>query len=224
MKAGVIATIEGDFDRLDSYHESTTDRGFDLTTCVDVRRGHIDLPTGDLIAQSGRVLTQSVERVSEVDVEDGEIITSDGHDRISQWTQFIVVPGEFMIVEGGDDTFAFDVVGDLTQTHIERANFDLDEYAETRPEAEPWKYGFYNGAGNAESGTVYGTNVVEDPEMGDVLSQSNKSQLGLELMYESMEMKMEVTNSGYSRVLRPTNFSTENFVHFILNEFWEHRE
>ncbi len=99
---------------------------------------------------------------------------------------------------------------------------DIDAYAESRPNANPWKCGFSNAHGNIESGTVYGHDVTDDLNMGDVIDSSDKTQIGLEFEYSGTQIKMEVSGNGFVRVLEPS-LRTETFLGFVEDEiapFW----
>lgn len=222
MKSGIIGKINGDFGTLDSFEETIQDRGFDVTTCLDVRHGHMDLMNG-VIGRSGRVLEQEVTEVEDIQVVDGTIEIGSKLDTVSSFTEFLVVPDSgFLLVENKEGEFAFDILAEVSNTEIVSAEIDLDEYASVRSRANPWKCGFYRDSGNAENGIVHGQNVLDDPEMGNVLTQSNKNQLGLEFNYKGMNLKMEATSSGYVRAHRPTNFTSENFLQFIRDDLVNH--
>ena len=220
MESGIIGTIDGDLGEVPSFNNAEQERGFGLNTCVDVRPGQTNLQ-GDLVLQGGEAVTESVAEVSIPSVDDGTITTTEDYQKTFLYTEFLAVPGEFIIIDGTDGEFLFDQLTSYTDGFVSRATVDLDSYAESRPNADPWECGFSGASGNIDSGTVYGEDVTDDLNMGDVLESSDKNQLGLEFEYEGRDIKMEVSRSGFIRILEPS-MQQGTFVEFIKDEIQPH--
>jgi len=221
MESGIIGTIEGDLGQIPSFNDQDQERGYGLNTCVDVRPGQTNLQ-GDVVLQGGEAVTESVAEVSVPSVDDdGTITTNADYQKTFVYTEFLAVPGEFIIIDGTDGEFLFDELTARTDGFVSRATVDLDSYAESRPNADPWECGFSGASGNIDAGTVYGEDVTDDLNMGDVLESSDKNQLGLEFEYEGRDIKMEVSESGFVRILEPS-MQQGTFVEFVKDEIQPH--
>lgn len=222
MRSGVVAVPSGDFEEIGEYDTVREERGFELAEVVDVdppqQRLGTDLPP----VQTGQALLEEAERVSVPYAEDGQIRTEEQYQKVPKLTDFLTSPGEFVVVENNDGKFFYeDILPDLTDVRFGRANINLDSYAQTRPDANPWKVGFDNAGGNAEKGTVYGDDVVNDPDMGVVLNRSNKNQLGLEFEYEGRDVKVDIAANGWVNMIEPSAGSAF-FSNFIYSELMPH--
>lgn len=72
--------------------------------------------------------------------------------------------------------------------------------------------------GNAENGVVHGTDLLHDDELSGVLHESNLNQLGLEYPYNGQMLKVNMAESGYFEVYQPSNYESEDYLQFILDE------
>jgi hypothetical protein len=167
-------------------------------------------------AIAGRAAIERVDEQEEVSFRDGEIVAHQQPAKIGHYTEFVVVPGSFVVVENGTGTFAFDLISEQTGAEIERAELDLYELSGQIEGADPWQIGFYNNSGRAEKGTVYGDNLLTDDEIGEVLKRAEKNQLGLRFNGRHSEtVQMTATESGYLEIYQPDSYDTEEFLQFI---------
>lgn len=224
MKSGIIGVSSGNFGSISSLQTTRQSRGFTLNTCVNVGPvQQTSLPTGSQInLQKGRALIEDTEKLSVPSVQGGQIVTNDQWEKVTSMTEFLIAPGKFVLVDDTEGLFVFDIMENQTGQSFSRPTIDLDSYAQTRPNADPWKYGFNNAGRQAEKGTVYGTDVVSDPDMGAVLNRSDKNQLGLQFSYNGRQTKMEVSKNGFIRVIEPSvgNRYIVNFIHNELQPHW----
>lgn len=220
MNDGIIAVARDDFDTIDGFNTSYEERDFELNECVDVtNQSNVN---GEIEYQIGRALIEDTQKVSVPYVEDGEIKSEKQWQKVVNTTDFIIAPGSFVIVTDTSGKFFFDIMEDITDTSFSRPTIDLDSYAQTRSGGNPWMYGFDNAGGNAEKGVVYGENVVEDPDMGEVLERSDKNQLGLQFSYSGNRVKMSISANGYVRIIEPgaSDGFLKNFVQDEFEPFW----
>lgn len=224
MKSGIIGVCAGNFGSINSFNDTRQDKGYTLHTCVEV--GPVQqssLSTGGQInLQRGRALIEDTEKISIPSVQNRQIVTNDQWEKVASMTEFLVAPGDYVLVDDTEGLFVFDIMESQTSNSFSRPTIDLDAYAQTRPNADPWKYGFNNAGTQAEKGTVYGTDVVSDPDMGAVLSRSDKNQLGLQLSYNGRQTKVEASENGFVRIIEPSvgNRYIANFIHDELQPHW----
>jgi len=226
MRAGVIGNIHGEFSEIESFHSTTKQDGATFTRSLQVNQTK-SLEDGSPVF-IGEAATQVIEESESIVIESdtGDIeIAKRGH-KEGKYTEFVAVPGEFMVVGSGDGTFAFDLLQEQHPgTRVERVNLDLNEYAKDYYKADgvnPWQVGFYGNIGSAEKGVVYGDNVIADSEIGDALDRSQVNQLGLEYEMLGYDMKMTMAESGYIEVYNPSNLESEEFAQYIQEEIMDY--
>lgn len=228
MQAGVIATIDGDFDEIEFFHRSEEQDGRTFNRSLQIQRVASN-ETGHQV-YVGEAATQVIEDEEsvEIDSETGNIEVGEYPTKESKYTQFVSIPGIFVAVDSGAGTFAFNLIqSQHPGTHIERAEFDLNAYADdyyTADDVDPWQVGFYGNIGQAEKGVVYGENVVSDDEIGDVLERSQLNQLGLRYQMLDYDMKVTMTESGYVEIYNPSNLESEEFAEYITNEILQYEK
>jgi hypothetical protein len=222
MKAGVIGTVDGDFEELNSFSETFIQGETELERCIEVRQTQVT--DGGVPVQTGRVATQKLDEQETVEINDGQISVYEQPDVTTLYTEFLTVPGEFVAVSNSSGVFAFDTIGRRTNTNIERAELDLDSYAEAHAEATPWKVGFYGHLGEADNGVIHGASVLEDSDFGDVLQDAQKNQLGLEFTRDGEVMKVTMAESGYVEVYQPSNYDSAEYAEFVAEEILQHIE
>lgn len=222
MKAGVIGTVDGDFDGIESFSETYTHDNHELERCVEVRQS---LTTDSGIpVQTGRVATEKLDEEETVEIEGGEITVYEQTEIITLYTEFITVPGEFVAVSNSSGVFAFDTIGRNTDTAIERAELDIDSFAESNSDANPWKVGFYGHLGEADNGVIHGTSVLDDSDIGDVLQDAKKNQLGVEYTKDGDQIKVTMAESGYIEIYQPSNYDSADYAEFVVEEILHHIE
>lgn len=217
MYAGVVGLVSGSPERLGSFEETVTQDGFDLTRCVEVDRV-FSLPDGTH-ATSGRAAVERVKQVEEVDIEDGHIEPYREPQKITTYTEFLMVPGEFVVVDSSDGAFAFDLVQDETGGAIERTGLDTAAFRAAH-DGDLWKLGYADPDGG--TGVVYG-----DPD-GSGVSESavprgaTTTQVGLTHDYRDDRVKMTLTRSGYVAVYRPGEWDGKEFLQYLQDEVVGH--
>ncbi|AZQ14517.1 hypothetical protein DOS48_06545 [Halorubrum sp. PV6] len=65
---------------------------------------------------------------------------------------------------------------------------------------------------------MYGENVFSDDEIGEVLERSQLNQLGLQFERDGQIIKTTMSESGYVEIYQPSNFESEDYAEFILND------
>lgn len=223
MKRGIIGTGNGNLPSMQSYTSSHQNHGMTLNECVEVGpTSSVSTPNGNQITvQTGRALAEVANNVSKPTVQNGSIQSTNTWEKVASVTDFILCPNEFIIIGDTSGKFFFDILGSRNSISVTRPTIDLDAYAQTRPNALPWKYGFSNLGGNADKGVVYGTDLPNDPNMGTILQQSNKNQLGLEFQHNGRQTKMEVSASGFVRIMEPAAGS-DDLAAFVSDELQPH--
>lgn len=222
MDAGVIGKVNGQFDALESFQDSRQDGSTELRRGLEVRQ-RIPGPNGSE-AFRGRAAIQRVENKESIEFEGEKIIATEKPGKTTVYTEFLAVPGEFVVVSSGSGEFAFNLIQEQTNTDIERGSIDIFRFAEEHGHAEPWQVGFYGTGGNAQKGVVYGEDVLSDGDIGSALSNAKKNQFGLEYEYDGQSVKMTVTESGYLRIFQPSNFDSKDLAQFVADEILHHVE
>lgn len=222
MRAGVIGTIDGKFDKIEPFHETQEQDGRRFTRSLQVNRtSHRDSGHTVYVGEAAIQVIEEVESVK-IDPETGEIDVGEQPTKESKYTQFVAVPGSFMAVSSGAGIFAFDLLkSQHPGINVQRVELDLNAYADdyyTAEGVDPWQIGFYGNIGQAEKGVVYGENVISDDDIGDVLERSQINQLGLQYEMMDYDMKVTLTESGYVEVYNPGNIESEEFAEYITDE------
>ena len=220
MKAGVIGVPDGDFGTVESFERKVSDDP-ELYQCVEVQRRQ-ETENG-LIVQKGRAATQKLDEQESVAIVDGSIRIQNRSQPVTKYTEFVAVPGQFVVVANSGGIFAFDLLAD--GVGIERAEIDLDGYLDVQQseyDATPWKTGFYGHLGTAEKGVVYGEGVLDDEDFGGAVAGSQKNQLGLSYTQGDELMKVNITESGYVEIYQPSNYEEEEFSEFVAEEILAH--
>ncbi|WP_440769353.1 hypothetical protein [Natronorubrum sp. DTA28] len=220
MDSGVIGLVDGHFEEPESFIRSREDGKFELNRALDIRKP-LRGPDGTT-AYQGYAAIQRVEEVDSFEFSNEEIISTEERSKNTYYTEFVVVPDSFAIISSGSGEFFFDLLNEQTGATIERANFDLYSFLNEHTDANQWQAGFYGNEGQAKKGTVYGENVLDDGDVGEVLAHSKLNQLGLEYDYEDFTTKMTVTESGYLDLYQPSNLETEQFLQYISDEILHH--
>lgn len=218
MKSGLVGRVRGDFDAIDTseFPQVRKEGGNELRSTINVEEETENVSGLPIITGSAAEQVRSkVDRPS-ID-ENGRIIegkTQSEIDTIS--TDFAAVPGEFVVVESSSHEFAFDLIGRNVEALIEPIEFDLDALAKDyRDEAEFWMGGFYDLGGSASNGVAYGDDVFSDPEIGEAVWDSQKNQLGMDFEYNSDQLRIRITESGYVQVFQPSEYGNLSFIRLI---------
>jgi len=215
MKSGVLGLIDGTGNSIDSFEETTESGDDSLTACIEVLQTQTNAVKGNDL-QFGRAAIETHTTKDSTSIVNGSITVSEETTIETLYSEFIHVPGQFLVVDNSAGSFVYDLLSNqLPGVDIQRGTIDLNRYLNNVSDWTPWKVGFYGNVGNAEKGTVYGENVLNGGEMGPVLDSCQKNQLGLTLSDGSQEIKCMMTESGYVEIYQPSNFENAEFAEFI---------
>lgn len=212
MKSGIIGLISGESSKFESRHVVQEQDGYEFSRAIET-----DQPSSDAQnqVQEGRALIQTVEEeeVAEVD-ESGRIYTSEEGRKKSKYSEFLVVPGEFVVVEGGGE-FVFDLLSSqLTSGTVQKASINLNGCLE-RIDGTPWQVGFYGKQGDTEKGVLYGDSIFTDEDLGEVAKNSKKNQLGMDHDFQGTSVRSTITESGYINIYQPSNMKSSEFAEYL---------
>jgi len=228
MKAGVIGVLSGEVDDYHSFHDTHEQEGTRFTHSFQINQtAHTDSGKEVLVGQAA---TQEVQEETsiQIDRDTGDIVVADEPLRKGKYTDFVLVPREFIAVKSGSGTFVYDLLSfEFDPLSVSRGSIDLNSYAEryyTAEGVDPWQVGFYGNIGNAEKGVVYGENVFSDDEIGEVLERSQLNQLGLQYEEDGYVMKTTLSESGYVEVYQPSNFEAADFAEYVMENIQEFME
>lgn len=218
MKAGVIGTINGSIDEITDftdyreYGDEKLRQQYEFESPRNTKTGITFYP--------GRAAIERIEEKDYIDFKEGGIIATQREEKTQYYTEFVLVQDNFVIVESSAGEFLFDLLATQTGTEVERANIDLYDLLEHSAnfEPDPWQVGFYGNDGKAEKGVLYGSNILEDSDVGKTLKNTKKNQIGLEILNEEdVNIKFTATESGYLEIYLPDNYDTSEFIDFISN-------
>lgn len=220
MKAGVIGLVDGDFDVVDSLADTVDVDGRTLERCFEIDRV-FSTGTGRM-AFAGRAAGEFVRDGETPEIDDGEIRLRESPRTETCYTEFVGIPGDFVVVGSGQGTFAFDLIGQETGTTIRRATLDLDGVYNRQNGARPWKAGFYGNGDGGASGIFHGTDLRESHDIDGILRDSTLNQLGLAYEYDTAELKMTASRSGYVEVYQPSEFDSKQYLDYLADDIVPH--
>ncbi|WP_158055330.1 hypothetical protein [Halorussus halophilus] len=220
MHAGVLGVAQDDFAVVQSFSNSVRKDDRELTRCLEVDRV-FSLPSGTA-AFEGRAAVERPTTRTATEIDAGEIRVRESTSTETVSTAVAGVPGEFVVVENGRGTFAFEMVEWETGTGIERAELDLNAVLDSQKAAKPWKAGFYDTDGNCENGVLHGSDLLADENLGAVVEGARLNQLGLDCEYEDHDLKMTASESGYVEIYQPGDFETAEFLQYLRDEIVPH--
>lgn len=215
MKAGVIGLLSSDLERLRSFSSTWTENGVELETRLEVT-GVKQTPDGLEITQ-GRAAAEQLSEERSVQIDD-EISVVETEQVETQYTEFALVDGEFLVVQSSRGAFLFDLLEREYGVGVTRAHIDLDSFLTRFDNATPWKVGFYGHGDDAENGVIHGESVLSDGEFGRALRSSRKNQLGLKLPRNGSTLKLTATESGYVEIYQPSNYTENQFCDFLRSD------
>lgn len=216
MKAGVLGVVDGSFKAVDSFTETVSEDDHELDRCLTIDRV-FSLPSGGM-AFAGRAAVEVLADRTETTIVNGDINVTEEARTVTQYTEFVGVPGEFVAVGSGSGTFAFDLIGAETNTSIERATIDLDAFFAGQDTATPWKAGFYGSGENAVNGIFHGDDLRTNHDLTAILEDSSLNQIGLSYAYDGNDVKMTAAKSGYVEVYRPSAFDSGQYLEYLSDE------
>lgn len=222
MKAGVLGVVDGEFDVVDSFSDAVTEDDRELARRLEIR-GVFSLPSGEM-AFAGRAAAEHLRERETHEIDDGEIEVRAEPRKGTRYTEFVGVPGEFVVVGSGDGEFAFDLVAADTNTAIERAAIDLDGFFADHGSARPWQAGFYGPGDDSVTGVVHGSDLRAEYDLDGMLADSSLNQVGLTYDYGGEELKMTASRSGYVEVYQPRAFDRGDYLEYLREEVLRHVE
>jgi len=107
------------------------------------------------------------------------IRVTEGTEVVTDYTEFVRVTGEFVVVSSGDREFAFDLIGAETNTNLERATLDLDGFFASHGSATPWRAGFSGNGDAGMNGVFHGADLRASHDLDSLLADSRLNQLWL---------------------------------------------
>ena len=220
MQAGVIGVVDGSFDVVDSFSETVEEGDQELERCIDVKRV-FSLPSGEH-AFAGHAAWEYRQERESARITNGEVSVVAEPRTATRHTNFVGVPGEFVVVGSGQGTFAFDLIGRDTNTTIERAEVDLDSFFDRHGDGAPWKAGFFGTDDDGVSGVLHGSDLRESHDLDDLLEGSSLNQLGLEYRYDDDEVKMTASRSGYVELYQPRDLGAKEYLTYLQREILPH--
>ncbi|MDZ7689100.1 MAG: hypothetical protein U5J64_10390 [Halobacteriales archaeon] len=217
FSSGVIGTVDGSFDRIDSWESSEKVDGKTVSRCVEIQETDTTSFENSTL-QKGRAAAQRISTRQIMDISDGSIKSQEEEFVDTAYTEFISLSNEFIAVESSSGKFAFDLLASNLPVRIDGAEFDLEGYLEDHPDSSPWQVSFYGHTGEAEKGTVYGSRIFDDSDMGSVVENCPKSQIGLVVERDDYEIKFSLTEQGYVTIYQPSNYDKIEFAKFVKED------
>ncbi|WP_306056956.1 hypothetical protein [Natronococcus wangiae] len=222
MQRGILGLVEGDFSTLESFRDTTEQSGFELNRGIDIARSE-RLSNGQPVFV-GRAGAEEVVTEDEVAVSESRIGIKEVPKKSTKYAEFVTAPGDFVLVDSGSGSFAFDLIARHMDCLISRAEIDLQRFFESMEEYNPevWKLGFRGFGSQTQNGVVYGNNVTEDSNFGEMLNGADKNQLGLSYSSGEDGIMMTITQSGYIEIYSPSNYETEEFAEYVASNVLPH--
>jgi len=216
MRAGVLGVVDGSFQMVDSYAETVAEGDRDLERRLEIDRV-FSLPSGEM-AFEGRAAAERLVSEQEASIEDDGIAVTEGETVVTEFTEFVGIPGEFVAVGSGKGTFAFDLVGAETNTDIERATLGLEGVLDDHGDARPWRVGVSGDGEGAVNGTFHGRDLRASRDLDSLLDGATLTQLGLAYDRDGDELKMTASRSGYVEVYQPSSYETADYLEYVRDE------
>jgi hypothetical protein len=219
MNSGVLATGKSvpetvhEFDRIASYSDG------EFREILKVNQEYKNLSNKTIGYFGEAAIEKPVSREETVVDDSGNISTETTQETVWNHTEFLLSPGEFVVIGNSDGLFLTDLIGQQADTMLERASVNLDAYLKNeRSEASTWKYGFFGRDQNARKGTIYGDDLLDDGDIGRVLIDNSINQVGLTYERNGQQMKTSVTRSGYVEVYQPSEFDDVDYIEYLSDE------
>lgn len=221
MKSGLIGSVRGDFTAVQSVQTTVSQGEHELQQCLDIQR--VFSTPGGSMAFEGRAAVEVVRTRETAEIDGVEVTVATERGKETRFTNFVGIPGEFVVVDSGKGTFAFDLLAEETGTEIERGAFDIESFYERHPDASTWKAGF-TGTGEASNSIIYGENLGESQEFERLHTGENLTQLGVGHDYDGRQVKMTATRNGYAAVYDPSEFESGEFLDYVRDQLVQYTE
>jgi len=189
MLSGNIAKINSQSERLDGFTDASMSDDAELKSFVELR-GEYDINGNSM--QFGVAVDEYYDTVEDISVSDGIDIAEDEIKK-RMWTSFWISDDDFIVVRNSNGTFAFDIIERAINGEVERGEFDLHDIINQYP--GQWMGSFDDRPDNVNSGTLFGEDIEQDPDIGDVYETSDKNQIGVRIPYGGKDYTVRVGES-----------------------------
>lgn len=220
MKRGIIGRARGSFDRVEPLRRTKTEDGEELVEQVDVT-GVKRTPDG-MDINEGVAAAQSIRERQSAELSLDAIEVTTEARKVTDVTNFLAVPGEFLVVDNKKGRFLFELLEDDLGVEISASSVDLDGLMSDHASAAAWKVGYYDPDNPARNGVLHGESILSNGEYTDRLAGTDMNQLGLTLEHGGEEFKLFVTESGYVDVYQPSELGSAEFAEFIRDVVLPH--
>jgi hypothetical protein len=218
MNSGKLSLVDSDTDDFKSVYNQVSggDSPFDIfaeTILIDKQINLIH----DKTAYKGRAAVENAEKISNKKIEEsGEINDGKSIKKITKVTEFVLVPDEILIVNDSSGDFLIPLLNRNTAHSVFEAKINLSEYIKRIEDPEYWKVGFENRTDGAENGVLHGESVLRDSDIGGILDQSQKNQIGVTHQIDDGQAKSFVTKSGYLELYEP-DYDIEEYIQYVFD-------
>lgn len=216
MDSGKLSIVDSSSDELDSFYNELPggDSPFETFAESIVVDDTIDLGRAGT-AYKGRAALEDVEEIYDKEIqESGKIEIEKTLRKAVRTTEFILVPDSFMATQSSAGDFLIPMLNRNTEHAVFEAEIDLIGYVNQIEDPQFWKVGFEQRADGAENGVLHGTQVLGDSEIGDLLGDVQKNQIGIEHPLNDETAKSFATKSGYFELYQP-NSDTKEFIQYL---------
>lgn len=178
-------------------------------------------PSGQQVV-AGEVAVERRAEFEESEIgEDGTVRAETRVGTVADTAEFLQVPGEFLLLEPGAPGAAWDVLGDVADCGYEGGEVDIDGFLSAHEDATLWMLGFYERGTRADTGTVYGSDLGDDPLASDILETSRCNQVGFEYEDGGETVRGRLSQSGYVEVYSP-DYDRGEFVEYVVSTLLPH--
>lgn len=213
MKRGIIGRAEGSFSRIEPLRMTSTEEEEQLVDQVDIT-GVKRTPDG-LDINEGVAATQSIKDRQTAELELDSISVTSEQEKVTDITNFLAVPGEFVVVDSKKGKFLFELLSQDLDVDISTPSVDLQGLVSAHSAASAWKVGYYDPDNPTHNGVLHGESILESAEYSDRLAGTEMNQLGLQLAHNGDEYKLFITKSGYVDIYQPSGLESAEFAQFI---------
>lgn len=213
MKRGIIGRAGGQFRRIEPFRQAATQDGEELINQVDVT-GVKRTPDG-LDINEGVAATQSIKEQQSAELALDSIELTTEQRKVTDTTEFLAVPGEFVVVDSKKGRFLFELLSSDLGVDFVAPGLDLQGLVDTYDEATAWKVGYFDPDNPTRNGVLHGEAILESGAYSDRLAGTELNQLGLELSLDGTQFKLFVTSSGYVDIYQPADLDSAGFAEFL---------
>jgi hypothetical protein len=145
------------------------------------------------------------------------------HDHTTEFGVWMAVDNGWAIVS---DDWVAGVLGRVITPHLKDTNLDLQALLADLKEPNVWQLGFAGRgvAKGASKGTLYGSHVDEDHDLGDELMHTPLNELGVEHIHDSLPAKAYFAASTAYIELYGGDWTDQQFVDYVGQHVVRHVE